>query len=120
MRVMRASQRGVTLSGLIMVGFVVAIVAVLGMKVAPDVIEYFKVKKDVMAVAAKKDLASVADVQRDFDRYADIDQISSVKGSDLSVIREGNGFAVSVEYERRIKLFGPVSLVLDFEASSAQ
>lgn len=115
-----ASQRGVSLSGLLVWGFLIVIVAVTGMKLAPDVVEYFKVKKAIAAVAQDGKLTSVAEVQNAFDRYANIDQISVINGKDLEVSREGNAFVVSVTYERRIRMFGPVSVVLDFEASSAK
>jgi Tfp pilus assembly protein FimT len=114
----RTLQRGVSLSGLLVAGVIVAIVAVLGMKIVPDVIEYFQVKSTINAIAHDGNLASVADVRNAFNRYADIDQISSVNGNDLEVVKSGSGFAVSIAYERRIHLFGPASLVLDFEASS--
>jgi hypothetical protein len=120
MSVMRASQRGVSLSGVIVWGFVIAIVAVVGMKVTPDVIEYFKIKKVMTAIAQDGKLASPTDVQNAFDRYANIDQISGINGKDLDVSKEGNAFVVSVAYERRIKMFGPVSVVLDFEISTAK
>ena len=40
-------QRGVTLSGLIVWGVVIALVAILGMRVVPDDIDYYKIKKIV-------------------------------------------------------------------------
>ena len=43
-------QRGVALSGLLFWGFVVAMVAVLGLKVAPTAIEYYKILKDAKSV----------------------------------------------------------------------
>jgi hypothetical protein len=120
MMVKRATQRGVSLSGLMMWGFVIVVFAMTGMKVTPDVIEYFKIKKAIAAIAQDGKLASVTDVQNAFDRYANIDQISAINGKDLEVSKEGNAFVVSVAYERRIKMFGPVSVVLDFEASTAK
>jgi hypothetical protein len=120
MEIKRASQRGVSLSGLLIWGFLIAIVAVVGMKIVPEVIEFYKIKKDISAVAQDGKLASIAEVQGAFNRFADIDQIKSVTGKDLDISREGNAYVVSVAYERRIRLFGPVSVVIDFEASSAQ
>jgi hypothetical protein len=116
----RVSQRGVSLSGLLVWGFLIVIVAVTGMKVAPEVVEYFKVKKAIAAVAQDGKLSSVTEVQSAFDRYANIDQISVINGKDLEVSKESTGFVVSVSYERRIKMFGPVSVVIAFEASSAK
>ena len=120
MRISKTSQRGVTLSGLIFWGIIVALIAVTGMKVGPDVIEYYKIKKTIAAIAQDSKLGSVTEVQNAFDRYANIDQISSINGKDLTVSKEGTGYVISVSYERRIKMFGPVSVVLDFEASTAK
>ena len=41
-------QRGVTLSGLLIWGVIIAVVAMLGLRVAPDVIDYYKIKKIVV------------------------------------------------------------------------
>jgi Domain of unknown function (DUF4845) len=119
MRVMRASQSGVSLSGLIIWAFVIAIVAVLGMKVVPDVIEYWQVKEAIASISHDPKLSGITDVRNEFDRYANINSISSVQGKDLEITKEGTGFNVSVAYEKRIKMFGPVSLVIDFDTSTA-
>jgi hypothetical protein len=46
-------QRGVALSGLIFWGVIFFLVAVLGMKVAPTTIEYYKILKNTKAVVAQ-------------------------------------------------------------------
>lgn len=117
MRTSKSHQYGVSLSGLIVWGVIIGLVAVLGMKVVPDVAEFLKVKQAIASVA-KDNHASVASVQGAFDRYADINQISVIKGRDLEITRQGNQYVISVAYERRIPLVGPASLVLDFQASS--
>lgn len=120
MRGLKSSQRGVSLSGLIIWLFVIAIVVVLGMKVVPDVIEYWQIKKAIAEIRHDGRLATVTDVRNAFDRYANINQISAVDGKDLTIAPQGNGFDISVAYEKRIKMFGPVSLVIDFDTSSSE
>ena len=44
-------QRGLSLSGLIVWGIVIALVAILGMRVVPDVIDYYNIKKIVASTA---------------------------------------------------------------------
>ena len=46
-------QRGVALSGLLFWGIVLVLVSVLGMKVVPTYIEYYKILKDAKATAEK-------------------------------------------------------------------
>ncbi len=121
MNVNRSTQRGLILTGLIFVGFFIALVAVLGMQVVPHVIEYGKIMANIKAIAGDAGLqgASVAEVRRAFDRRANIDQIDDViKGSDVDVTKEGNTLVLSFAYARQIPLFGPVSLLIDFEGAS--
>jgi hypothetical protein len=116
----RYSQRGVTLTGLITWGVIIALLAVLGMKVSPHVIEFYKVRNAMKAIANDGSIKSgtVADVRNSFDRRADTDYIETIKGSDIDITKEGNSLVLSISYSRQIPLFGPVSLVIDFEAAS--
>lgn len=112
------SQRGVTLTGLIFWGIIIALLAVLGMKVSPHVIEFYKVKNVMSAIVSSGQAGSVADVRAAFDRRADTDYIETVKSSDIEVTKVGNSVVLSIAYSRQIPLFGPVSLLIDFEAST--
>jgi len=116
----RYSQRGVTLTGLITWGVIIAMVAVLGMKVSPHVMEFYKVRNAMKAMANDSSLsgASVSDVRAAFDKRANVDYIETIKGTDIDVTKEGNRLVLSIVYSRQIPLFGPVSLVIDFEAAS--
>ena len=78
MRVRRASQRGVSLSGLIVWLCVIAIAVTLGFKIVPDVIEYWSIKKAIAEISHDSKLNTVSDVRREFDRYADINSISTI------------------------------------------
>jgi len=113
-------QRGVALSGLIFWGIVLVLVAVLGMKVVPTVLEYYKILKDSKAVVAKMGPEStVADVRNSFDRFADIDQLD-FKGTDLDVSKDNGKIVIEFAYEKRIPLFANVSLVIDYKGSTLE
>ena len=112
-------QRGVALSGLIFWGVVVTLVAVLGMKVAPTVIEYYKILKDVNATVARVGPeATVADVRKTFDNFANIDQLD-FKPEQLDISKDKGKIVVSFDYDKRIPLFANVSLVINYKGSSA-
>lgn len=112
-------QRGVALSGLIFWGIVLVLVAVLGMKVAPTTIEYYKILKDANAVVAKIGPdATVADVRRSFDKFAEIDQLD-FSSSQLEISKDGGKIVIAFAYEKRIPLFANVSLVIDYQGSTA-
>jgi hypothetical protein len=113
------NQRGVALSGLIFWGIVLAMVAVLGMKVVPTYIEYYKILKGAKgAVTQAGPEATVADVRRSFDKFAEIDMIE-FKGKDLDVSKDGGKIVAEFAYEKRIPLFWNVSLLIDYKGSTA-
>lgn len=116
---MKARQRGVTLSGLLAGAFVVAVVALLGMKVFPEYMEHRAIASAVQKVAAgAAPESSVRQVREAFDRQANVDYISAITGADLEVTKEGGTIVVAYSYEKRIPLFANVSLILDFTGSS--
>ena len=113
-------QRGVALSGLIFWGIVITLVAVLGMKVVPTTIEYYKILKGVKATVAKVGPdTTVADVRKTFDNFATVDQLD-FPPEQLDVSKEKGKIVVSFDYEKRIPLFGNVSLVINYKGSSAE
>lgn len=118
----KASQRGITVTGLLFGGMILVLLVVLGMKVVPDVIEYAKIVSNIKAVAEDPALreAAPADVRKAFSRRANIDQISAITAQDLEVTRSGRGWLLSFAYRKEIPLVGPVSLAIDFEATSDQ
>lgn len=113
-------QRGVALSGLIFWGIIFVLVAVLGMKVAPTVIEYTKILKDAKATVAKSGPeTTVAEVRSTFDRFADIDMLE-FSGKDLDISKDSGKIVIEFAYEKRIPLFWNVSLLIDYKGTTAE
>lgn len=110
-------QGGLSLGGFIFVLALVALAVVLGMKVVPSVIEYASIKKAL--VNAKNAGSTAREIQIAFDKQATAGYIDSVSGKDLEITKTDDGFDVSVAYQKKIKLFGPASLVIDYVASTA-
>ena len=112
-------QRGVALSGLIFWGVVIALVAILAMKVVPTTVEYYKILKDAKASVNKVGPdATVADVRRTFDNFANIDSLD-FKPEQLDISKEGGKIVASFDYEKRIPLFANVSLLINYKGSTA-
>ncbi len=113
-------QRGVALSGLIFWGIVIALVAILGMKVAPTAIEYFKIKKDAESTLAKMGPDStVADVRTTFDRFAQVDHLE-FSSKDLEISKENGRIVIDFAYDKRIPLFANVSLLIEYKGSAGR
>ena len=113
-------ERGVSLSQLLFWGFGLALLAVTGMKVVPSVIEYYTILKNVKAVAGQVNgSSSVADVRNRYGKFVEIDDTKSVKPEDLEIYKDNGQIVISFAYSHKIKLGGPVSLVIDYQGSSA-
>jgi len=114
------NQRGVALSGLLFWGIVFAMVALLAIKVAPTSIEYYKILKDIKATAGSvQQGATVPEVRNAFSKYAEVDHIKDFSPSDLDISKDGGQVVISFAYEKKIPLFGPVSLLIEYSGSSA-
>lgn len=113
-------QRGATLLGMLVVGIAVVFVALIAMKIAPIYIEYWSVSKVMKAMAGDPSLSSMtpAEVRSSFDRRASIDNIKAVTGKDLEISKEGGTTTVTATWSQTQKLFGNLSVVADFTAST--
>lgn len=113
------AQRGLGLIGLLFGAAFLAMVALVGMQVVPTVTEYFAVKRAVSRAIDGAD--SAAQIQSAFDRYAAIDDIKAITGRDLLIERDPKSgrWVAEFQYTRKIELFGPASLQLDYRGNSA-
>lgn len=122
MRVNARSQSGLTLSGMLMTLIILALIVVFGMRVVPDVVEYAKILSAVKAVAQDPTLkqASAGDVRKAYEKRAVVDNIRSITPQEIDVSKDGGNLVLSFAYTKRIPIAGPVSLLIDFEGSSAK
>ena|SRR5215210_6709263 len=114
---MRKQQYGVSIMGLLTALVIVIVLALFAMKVVPSVLEYRTAKAAIQAVA-RSGVSNVQDARRAFDNRATIDNITSVRPTDLEVTREGNQMVIAFAYRKEIPLFTGVGLYLDFAANS--
>ena len=112
-------QRGVALAGVLVWGFIISLVAVLAMKVVPEYVTYFKILKDVKAVALNSSGKTVPEIRASFAKYMEVEHVSTITPADLDISKEGNTIVIAFAYEKRIPLFYNISLLIDFEGSSA-
>ena len=116
-------QSGFTLSKLLMMSVVVGFFALLAMKLIPEYLEYYKVLNNVKAVATEasaKTGVTVADVRMAFTKRAEIDHIKGFSAADLDVSKDGNQIIVEFSYQRKVPLIKNISILIDFEGSSAK
>lgn len=112
-------QRGATLIGMLFVSIALVLIALLGMKVLPTMLEYQTILKAVKKAGAEANTA--ADVKTIFDKASEIEQnISSITAKDLIIERVNGGYRVSFAYNKEIALFGPAFLVIKYAGSSGK
>jgi hypothetical protein len=110
------SQAGVSLSGLIFVLVVLGVLASFALRVLPSYSEYSHAKKAI--AHAKAAGHTPAEIRTSFDKQADIDDIKTISGKDLEISRQGEGFDVAFAYEKKVPVAGPVSILIDYAATT--
>ena len=110
------AQRGVSVSGLIVVLGVIIAVAMLGLKVIPSMLEYKSIKSGI--VAAKASGGTPQEIRMSFDKNADINAVTTITGKDLMINKINGETEVSFDYDQRIPLFTNVTLVIHYAGTT--
>ena len=108
-------QQGISMFWFLIVMVVLAMLGVLGAQALPTVIEYQAVLK---AVDKARQGNTIPEVRQIFDKAAQIDDITSIAGKDLEVVKDGDLMRVKFAYTREIHMFGPAWLTLKYAGQS--
>lgn len=112
-------QRGFSLGQIFLWGVLVALIAIVAMKAIPSYITYKTVLTAVKRIASEAGPnGTVAKVKVDFTKQMEIDSVKTITADDLDVYKENNTIVIAFTMSDKIKLFGPVSLVIDYAGSS--
>lgn len=110
-------QQGISLTGLILVLMVLGLFALLAIKIVPSYLEFRAVRDGVMRTKAAG--GGVAEMQRTFDKFAEINNISAIHGRDLVISRDSETPEISFDYEKRIPLTERATLVIDYDGTTS-
>jgi hypothetical protein len=111
----KSRQRGASMLTLIFILAVLGAVGAVALQTLPSFLEYQAALK---AINRAKDEGTVVGVRNAFDRAAQVDNISSIQGRDLTIAKEGDQVVVSFAYQKEFHLFGPAWLLLKYEGQS--
>ncbi|MEQ1555717.1 MAG: DUF4845 domain-containing protein [Gallionella sp.] len=117
-----AKQAGFSFGNFLIILVLLIFGALFGFKLIPAYMENGKVQNMLEAIAHDPDMqtASIAELRNSFDKRASVNWVSSVKGADLIIEKAQDGRPVlSTSNEVRIKLAGNMTLLLEFNPSSA-
>ena len=112
----KSLQSGFSLSGLILVLAVLGVAAVFALKLVPTYTEYSAIKDAI--VRAKEAGGTPREIQVAFYKNAGINNVTAIKGRDLTITREDGEVQVSFAYEKRVPLAGKVSLLIEYEGTT--
>lgn len=115
---LRSKQRGMSLGGLMAGAVVFIALAMVGLKLAPSYIEFFAIKKAVVALATEKRGATVNEIRKAFDARTSVDDITTITGADLEITKEGSDLVINANYRKEVPLFGGAGIYIQFFASS--
>ena len=111
-------QRGISLSGLLVISVLLIAVVLLGFKLFPAYTEYLSIKKAVNEISRNKEIRTPREVHEAFERRAAIDNINALRGTDLEISKQGDRLAIGATWAVKIPLFYNISACIDFNARS--
>ena len=114
-------QRGISLTGLILVLVVLCMGAILGFKLFTPYTQYFTIQRTFKALAQNPALRSGnrTDILKAYERYDMIDSITAISENDIEITKDGGTFVLSASYSVKVPLVANFSLLVDFAPSSA-
>lgn len=114
-RAPRASQRGITLFGLLFWALTIGFIGYVLVRAVPTVNEYLTIKRAVEKVAAGQP-ATVSDARTAFDRQKEVEySITSIDSKDLEITKENDKVVIAFAYDKEVPLMGPVYLLIKYE-----
>lgn len=118
----RGREAGLTLAGLLVVGFLIIVAAIVGMKLMPTIIEYYSLKNILETMAGDPELrsASERDIRRSYINRAQIADVTSIDPNDVVISQKGGSLRLSAAYSVKVHLMGNVSACLDFEVDAGK
>ena len=114
-------QSGVTLSGLIIVLFLLIFGALLGFKLFTPYTQYFTIQKAFKNLSQRSEVRAGTrrDVMAAWQPIALVENITTISGDDIELTKEGNEVIISASYSVKVPLFANISLLIDFNPTSA-
>jgi hypothetical protein len=115
---MKSKQRGISLLGLIIGLFILVVVALFAMKVIPSYLEYASAKGAIESISRDDQLNTPQMVRNAFEARAQVDNITSIRATDLEITKEGNRMAIAFSYRKEVPLADNVGLYIDYAADT--
>ena len=108
-------------SGFIFTAFLLVICAIFGFRLIPAYIQDATINSTFNEISRDPSMqnATPHDIMNSFDRHSSVDDITAIKSSDIVISSNGATPVLSASYSVRIPVAGNISLLLEFNPSSA-
>lgn len=113
-------QKGLTLTGFVTGIVVLAMLALLGMKIGPPYFEYLSIKKQLQVIANDPEVATGQrrQIEMAFGRRSQMEDIKSITAKDLQINKQGDKIVISAEYSVCVPLVANIRACMDFYPTS--
>jgi hypothetical protein len=118
---MPVQQRGMSFGGFIFGAFLLVICAIFGFRLIPAYIQDATITSTFNEISSDPSMqnATPHDIMQSFDRRSSVNDITAIKSSDIVISSDGGRPVLSASYSVRIPVAGNISLILEFNPSSA-
>lgn len=115
-------QLGVGFAGLIAIIALAVFAAILGMKVVPAYLHNAEIAHLLKAVASDPQMqsATAKDIHEAYSKRAMMDSITDITAEDIVIDKDSGRLVLSTSYQVKIPVAGNMSLLLEFNTSSAK
>ena len=113
-------QRGITLSGFLMWAVLAIVCALIGFKLLPPYMEFLSIQGQLKAIANDPEgrQGQRRVVEDLFERRSAIENIRSIKASDIQIAKEGDGVVLSAEYSVCVPFVLNIRICMDYTPNS--
>jgi hypothetical protein len=113
-------QQGITLSGFLMWAVLAIVCALIGFKLLPPYMEFLSIQGQLKAIANDPEgrQGQRRVVEDLFERRSAIENIRSIKASDIQIAKEGDGVVLSAEYSVCVPFVLNIRICMDYTPNS--
>ena len=112
-------QKGMTAIGWMLVLALIAVFAIVGLKLIPLYIDSFKVTASLESLQEDPKVKgkSRLEIRKLLMKRLDVNMVNDVTAQDITISKNRNGIVVEVDYEARRQMFGSLHVVLVYNKS---
>lgn len=116
------TQRGVGVSGLILIIAAVLMAIILGMKLVPAYLHSMQIERIFKVIVSDPEMqnATDKDIRASYGKRATMDYINDLTADEIEISKDSGHITLSASYTVKIPVAGNMSLFLEFNPSATK